>query len=87
MRKKVAIESLRLEIEADDRALARGAGRLPLFDAIVRAGLLRDWTPVMDPWVQLGAPLLGAVIGLFAGVYPALRAATLEPVEALRAGM
>lgn len=54
---------------------------------IVGISLVRDWTPVMDPWVPLGMPLLGAVIGLVAGVYPALRAAGLEPVEALRAGV
>jgi ABC-type antimicrobial peptide transport system permease subunit len=54
---------------------------------IVAISLARDWTPVMDPWVPLATPLLGAVIGLVAGVYPALRAASLEPVEALRAGI
>ncbi len=42
---------------------------------------------MLDAWVPLGAPLLGAAIGLLAGLYPALRAATMEPVDALRAGL
>jgi putative ABC transport system permease protein len=53
---------------------------------IVGVSASNTWTPVLDPWVPLGAPLLGAVIGLLSGTYPALRAASLEPVEALRAG-
>jgi hypothetical protein len=53
---------------------------------VVGVSAINTWTPVLDPWVPLGAPLLGAVIGLASGTYPALRAASLEPVEALRAG-
>ena len=36
-------------------------------------------------WVSLAVPPLGGVIGLASGTYLALRAAVLEPVEALRA--
>jgi macrolide transport system ATP-binding/permease protein len=53
---------------------------------IVGVSASNTWTPVLDAWVPLGAPVVGAVVGLVSGTYPALRAASLEPVEALRAG-
>ena len=53
---------------------------------VVAVSAGRTWTPVLDPWVPLVAPFVGALIGLVSGAYPALRAAALEPVEALRAG-
>jgi ABC-type antimicrobial peptide transport system permease subunit len=53
---------------------------------IVAVSASRTWTPVLQPWVPLAAPLIGALIGLLSGTYPSLRAAAMEPVEALRAG-
>jgi macrolide transport system ATP-binding/permease protein len=51
---------------------------------VVGVSIARDWTPVMDMRIALISPVVGGAIGLLAGLYPALRAASLEPVEALR---
>ncbi|MGH2978680.1 MAG: ABC transporter permease [Solirubrobacterales bacterium] len=53
---------------------------------VVGVAASRTWTPVLDPLIPLAAPLVGALIGLLSGTYPSLRAAAMEPVEALRAG-
>lgn len=51
---------------------------------VVGVALARDWTAVLQPWTVLPAPFAGSLVGLLAGLYPALRAAWVEPAEALR---
>jgi putative ABC transport system permease protein len=46
----------------------------------------KDWTAILNPAYTLPAPLIGAVVGLLAGAYPALRAARTNPLAALRHG-
>jgi putative ABC transport system permease protein len=67
---------------------------LGLFGGLIGASLgvvtilvvtvLHDWTAVLAPGLVLAAPAAGALIGLLAGLYPALRASAVEPAEALR---
>ena len=54
--------------------------------AVVAVSLLQGWTPILDPFVAIGAALLGTVVGLAAGAYPAVRASNIEPITALRGG-
>jgi putative ABC transport system permease protein len=44
----------------------------------------RSWLLVLRPAVLLGASLLGVMVSTLAGLYPAWRAARLEPLVTLR---
>lgn len=51
---------------------------------VVVTAFIRQWTPLLEPGTTLAAPLVGSMVGLVAGLYPALRAAHISPTAALR---
>ena len=51
---------------------------------VVGVSARQQWSPVIDPWLPIAAPLVGAAIGLLAGTYPAWKASATEPIAALR---
>ena len=68
--------------------LSASGGVIGVMIAWIVAVLVRSFTPVPMS-VPVTAVFVGvtlsAVVGLFFGIYPAQRAAQLDPIEALRA--
>ncbi|MGW2228500.1 ABC transporter permease [Streptomyces formicae] len=64
-------------------ALGGLVGTVGGLDLTISIALAKGWTAALSPWLLVAGPLLGLGVGLAAGLYPALKAARLEPVTAL----
>lgn len=86
-----ALGHLRTVIAAQFLLEAAVVGLLgALMGAAVGAGFVllvaraRDWVAVLDPIVMMSAIVAAVAVSILAGLYPSIRAARLEPLEALR---
>ncbi len=55
--------------------------------AVTIVSAVQSWTPILDLRMVGVAALAGGFIGLLAGLYPSLKAASIEPISALRGGV
>jgi putative ABC transport system permease protein len=72
-------------VESGLLGLAGGlCGTVVGVDITAAVAYSREWLVVLDPRMVLAAPVVGAVIGMVAGLYPAYAAARVVPATTLR---
>ena len=74
-------------LESGLLGLAGGlAGTIVAIDAVAAVALARSWLIVLPPGLVVAGPVLGVLVGILAGGYPAWVASRVVPADTLRAG-
>jgi ABC-type antimicrobial peptide transport system permease subunit len=85
--KQFLIESMTISLLGGVLGIAAGVAgaqlipMLPIWKAMSSGG---EWQSVISPWSIVVSFGFSCVVGIFFGLYPALKASRLNPVEALR---
>jgi len=72
------VEATTLSVGGGLAGITAGAG----ISALIRSAF--DFPAAVSPFWAITAFLVSAAIGIFFGLYPASKAAALDPIEALR---